>query len=173
MNCKCDCQLIALYNASLELNIIDKIWLIYIRLRAAFLRRLKKVGSLLKRKFFDKTDSESDQVALPKDTSNKSTLQAGDMVQILTYDEIKKNLNKDNKTQGLYFMTPMKKYCGKTSKVLKRVNCMFDEQSWGMIKIKNVVILEEVICDGKDMAPKEGCARSCFWFWKEAWLRKI
>lgn len=37
-------------------------------------------------------------------------------------------------------------------------------------KMKNTVLLEGAMCDGKAFS---GCDRSCFHFWREVWLRRV
>jgi hypothetical protein len=102
----------------------------------------------------------------------KSSLKAGDSVRIRSSEEIRNILDKNQATEGLVFMPSMFQYCGTTQKVLKTVKFAYDEHAWRMKKIKNVVILDGVICHGKDRAAQGGCDRSCFFFWKEAWLEK-
>ena len=168
-----DCQLKVVYEATSTLNLLDRFWLIRIRLRAAFLRRAKRVGMFLGYKSVMKTDRKSKLPDQRNDKQRNSFLNAGDMVQILSFDEIRKTLDENSRTQGLMFMPAMRKFCGTKRKVMKRVNYMFDERALKMRKIKNVVILEGVICEGEDIFSREGCDRSCFFFWKEAWLEKI
>jgi hypothetical protein len=42
------------------------------------------------------------------------------------------------------------------------------EGSGELRKLQNTVLLEGVMCDGIF-----GCDRSCFQFWREAWLRRV
>ena len=51
----------------------------------------------------------------------------------------------------------------------------FDERTRRMLRLRDVVILDEAICappleGAHDYA---GCDRTCFFFWKEAWLERI
>ena len=172
VNSQDDCQLIALYDASSELSWLDRGRLILVRIYLSLIRRAKKAALGLRREFSAESSFQQVLTAPPNLISPPSPLRPGDIVQILPYEEIAKTLGKDQQTQGLHFMAPMKKYCGTTAKVLKNVHMMFDERSWGMIRIKNVVLLEGVICDGQNMVRKQGCTRSCYWFWKDAWLKK-
>jgi hypothetical protein len=103
---------------------------------------------------------------------NKDRLEAGDMVRILPMNKIRKTLDKNGRTEGMDFLAGMERYCGKKARVLKRVNYVFDERVWKMRKCKNVVLLEGVICDGREAFQGEGCDRACYFFWKEAWLQK-
>jgi hypothetical protein len=102
-------------------------------------------------------------------------LQEGEKVRVKPYEQIRETLDAANRFQGLAF-TPatMKKYCGGTYTVLKKVDRIFDERKWKLSKIKNVVLLDGVYCDGGGGAEKEwdGCDRLCFIFWKEQWLER-
>jgi hypothetical protein len=66
----------------------------------------------------------------------------------------------------------MTRYCGTTQRVMKRVQFFFDERAWKMVRCR-AVLLEAVICDGRDMGAGEGCDRSCFFYWKDAWLERL
>lgn len=174
MSCENDCQLKMLSTASLDVKIIDKFIIILIRLQAAFRRRLKKVG-LFTQYEFDNNFLNDHKLKSSKKKQNyviKNSLKEGDTVQILPYEEIQRTLDEKCRTQGLSFMPGMKKYCGSEGKVLKKVNYIFDERAWEMRKVKNVVILKDIICKGEDMFSREGCDRCCFFFWKEDWLVK-
>lgn len=106
-------------------------------------------------------------------TSNSSPpLQAGDKVRVRTLEEIKSTLNEEGKYErGLTFIDEMAQYCGKNYRVLKRVNKVFDSYDWRMKKAHNMVILDGVFCHG--YGEFKDCDRSCFFFWKDAWLEKI
>ena len=60
-------------------------------------------------------------------------------------------------------------HCGRQYRVLKRVEKIFLEESRQNRKLKNTVLLEGVQCQGIGL----DCDRSCFLFWREAWLKKI
>jgi hypothetical protein len=108
-------------------------------------------------------------------TFSPLNLQPGEKVRVKPLEEIKKTLNKDHKCQGLSFFSPMEKFCGGTYFVCKRVEKIFNERKWKMSKIKDVVLLEGVFCDGVGGAEKmwDGCDRSCYLWWKEAWLERV
>jgi hypothetical protein len=102
-------------------------------------------------------------------------LKEGEMVRVKSFEDIMATLDEENKFQGLAF-TPvtMRKYCGGTYRVLKRVEKIFDERKWKLSKIKNVVLLDGVYCDGAGGIQKDwdGCDRLCFIWWKEGWLER-
>jgi len=100
-------------------------------------------------------------------------LEAGDFAEVLALDEIRATLDADRIHDGLKFLRPMEQHCGRTFRVMKRVRYVFDERERRMRKSRSVVLLDGVMCDGAGMYGREGCDRSCFFFWKEAWLRKV
>jgi hypothetical protein len=177
---KAECQLQVLYDACEELSLLDRLRNVSLRLMSALRRRLPKTGTTLgpgtggwsvlgvSKKAQNSSGSSSSLKGEGKDSVKK-----GDLVEILPLEEIKKTLDKNGRCNGLGFMLPMEKYCGRRARVLKKVRTIFDERLQKMVKIRNVYLLEGVICDGRDFFSKEGCDRSCFFFWKEKWLRKI
>lgn len=100
-------------------------------------------------------------------------LRAGDLVEVLSIDDVRATLDESGKHNGLKFLKPMAAYCGRRFRVLKPVRWILDEHNHVMQKTKNTVILEGGICHGQGLYGREGCDRSCFFFWKEAWLRKV
>jgi len=96
-------------------------------------------------------------------------LQPGELIEVKSEQEIAESLAADKTTCGLAFMDPMRSYCGKRMRVYKRVNHILCEFGGGERKLKHTVLLEGAICDGREQA----CDRSCFFFWREAWLRRI
>ena len=102
-------------------------------------------------------------------------LKAGEEVMVKSAEEIKKTLDHNNKFQGLAYTPVMWKYCCGKYTVLKRMEKVFDERKWKLSKVKNMVLLDGVICDGAGGLEKEwdGCDRSCFIWWKEGWLERV
>ena len=132
----------------------------------------KNLFRLLKNKIFSKlrkrnTHSRTRRTYRPNVTLN---LQPGELVEVLSEDEIRSTLDSNGKLKGLAFMPEMKKYCEKRFKVYKRLEKIVLETTGEMRNIKNTVLLVGVICDG---SAHFGCDRSCFCFWREAWLRRV
>ena len=103
-------------------------------------------------------------------------LEAGDRVQVKSVEEIAATLDEEGKFEGLaYIPALMDRYCGQTYTVRKRAVRFFDERSWRMVKVKNVVLLDEVFCEPPRHIDCDwaGCDRTCFLFWKEGWLRRV
>jgi hypothetical protein len=69
----------------------------------------------------------------------------------------------------------MGRFCGGIYTVRKRIDRYFDERTRRMLKLRNVVILDGVYCEPPSSGPHDyaGCTRSCFLFWKEAWLERV
>ena len=97
-------------------------------------------------------------------------LQPGELVEVKSIDEVMATLDRNRRHKGLLWMTGMSKYCGKQYRVYRRVERIMLESSGELRNMKNTVLLEDVMCDGRDFG---ACDRSCFHFWREAWLRRI
>jgi hypothetical protein len=98
-------------------------------------------------------------------------LKPGEWVEVRSAKEIFATLDSDGKSRGLRFTPEMLKFCGKRVRVYKTLDKILLEATGELRKIKTpTVLLEGVFCDGKAHG---GCDRSCFCFWREAWLRKV
>ena len=109
---------------------------------------------------------------LKKDTQEivPLNLVAGDWVEVKSLDEIEATLDKKGHHKGLLFMPEMRKFCGGKYKVHRVIEKMILETTGELRRFKSpTVILEGVHCDGSF---HDGCQRSCFSFWKEAWLKR-
>jgi hypothetical protein len=95
-------------------------------------------------------------------------LQPGDWVEVRSEPEIRKLLDADGRYKGLLWMDNMSRFYGRRLRVHKRLERMMLESDGRMRKLKNTVLLEGAMCD--DLY---GCDRSCFHFWREAWLKKV
>jgi hypothetical protein len=100
-------------------------------------------------------------------------LKPGEDILIRSKDEILETLDENNRTKGCAFMDEMWQYCGTKQKVLKRVDYFFDERNSKFFKARNTVLLEGLQCSGKISRLMPNCDRSCYYFWKEDWLKKI
>ena len=95
-------------------------------------------------------------------------LRREEIVEVLGEGDIIATLDEDGTLDSLPFIAEMRKFCGKRFVVLRRVEKTVVE-GIGMRRMRNVVILKGVACDG---AAHGGCQRSCLLFWKEAWLER-
>jgi hypothetical protein len=110
------------------------------------------------------------------DESLHLALQPGVLVRIKSAAAIRQTLDERGRCDGLGYMTAaMGQYCGGTYRVRKRVERFFDERTRRMLKLRNVVVLDGVVCEpaADDDEDYAGCNRTCFLFWKEAWLERI
>jgi len=114
---------------------------------------------------------EKTSVLIP-DTLN---LRPGEKVRVRELSEIKKTLDSHHKYQGLEYTPAMDGFCGGTFTVFNRIENAFDERRWKMSRVKNVVLLKDVFCDGESGMGLDwdGCDRRCFLWWKEAWLERL
>jgi hypothetical protein len=96
-------------------------------------------------------------------------LQPGELVEVRSEEDIRRTLDSSSRTRGLGFMAGMARHCGKRYRVYKQVRTIILESSGEVRRLKNTVLLEGVICDGEHFV----CDRSCFYFWKEAWLQRV
>jgi hypothetical protein len=113
--------------------------------------------------------SVSDNIKIFK--KRRSKFQPGDLVQILTEDEIIATLDKNGKYKGLIFTEEMKKFCGKKYRVYKNVEKVMLESTGELRRVKVLtVLLDDVVCDGSNHG---GCDRSCYLYWREKWLKPL
>lgn len=101
----------------------------------------------------------------------KIKFKRGERVRILPYEKIKETLDEKNCYEGLIFMESMAKFCGGDYEVLREVKWLYDEYSKKMLRGKDVVVLKDLVCEGKGMLGEKDCDRSCLYFWKTAWLK--
>jgi len=127
---------------------------------------------ILVQKVSTKISSKNKQRRVTKAGNKKAlNLQPGELVEVLSEKEIFSTLDSEGKLKGLRFTPEMRKYCGKRFRVYKRLEKIILETTGELRTIKTpTVILEGVFCDGEAHG---GCDRSCFCFWREAWLRRV
>jgi hypothetical protein len=98
-------------------------------------------------------------------------LKPGEWVEVKSQKEIFATLDRKGKLKGLAFNREMTKFCGKRFRVYKRLEKMILESTGELRRIRTpTVMLEGVFCDGE---AHNKCDRSCFCFWREAWLRRV
>jgi hypothetical protein len=95
---------------------------------------------------------------------------SGDVVEVLSFEEIAATLDERGCSDGLPFMAEMRQFCGRRFRVFKRADkiCMETPYALNLRRMRDAVTLEEVRCDGSD---HDGCRRLCMLFWKERWLK--
>jgi hypothetical protein len=101
-------------------------------------------------------------------------LQPGELVRVRSKKEIMKTLNEDQRNRGLYFDVEMLPFCGKTYRVLRRVERIINEKSGVMMRMPNdCIILNDVGCGGCLSRSRLFCPRNIYSFWREIWLKRI
>jgi hypothetical protein len=102
-------------------------------------------------------------------------LREGERVRVKAMEQIRATLDPVGDCQGLGFMPIQAGFCGREFTVAKRVERFFDERTRRMLRIRNTVILDGVYCEPPADGPDDysGCHRTCFLFWKEAWLERV
>ena len=136
---------------------------------------IKKVKSLLA---FNKTSFSRGYEPINRSWIKSSILglMPGEKVRVKALSEIELTLDEKGRYDGLAFMKiAMSKYCDGIYTVKKRIHLFYDERRRKLLKLRNVVILEDVYCELPKDFPQEyaGCDRTCFLFWKEAWLERV
>lgn len=96
-------------------------------------------------------------------------LQPGEWVHVRPLEEIRRTFDRGERTHGMRFMAAMGAYFGKKLRVYKRANVILLEGTAETRRLKNTVLLEGAICQGEGFV----CDRSCFYFWKESWLKRV
>jgi hypothetical protein len=91
----------------------------------------------------------------------------GDKVIVKPLPEILAALDKDGKLERLPFMLEMARFCGAGFRVHKRIERTCEEARGYMGRIRDVVFLDDLRCDGSEHGC---CQKGCRIFWKEAWL---
>lgn len=175
------CQLQELHKSVESLSFYDRLK-IWGEKRKHYLTNPVDIGPRVKaifRKEEQKTSGSASAEEVPK-TQRVSIaplgLKPGERVRVKSLEGIQKTLDAKRRYGGLGYMdVEMNKHCGGVYTVRKQVNLFFDERHWKMMKLREVVILDNVYCElpnisGPDWA---GCDRTCFLFWKEAWLERL
>ena len=101
-------------------------------------------------------------------------LQPGELVQIKSHEDILKTLSTRSRNRGLYFDAEEVPYCGKTYRVLKRVDRIVNERTGKLQEMKTpCVILDGVICESRYSECRLLCPRSIYPYWREIWLERV
>lgn len=106
-----------------------------------------------------------------KTPTGQLDLQVGELVRVKSKEEILKTLNADLLNRGLGFDVEMSRFCGKTARVLRRIDTIVDENTGRMLHMKNpCIVLENVVCEGVFSA---NCPRAITAYWRELWLERV
>lgn len=167
-----DCQLEAAAPALEPISPLD-------RLRVRLARGARKLTVAVGRA----VDAAKDSLIPPEPVAALSPalepvslgLQPGERVRVKSRAQIAATLDPGGRHRGLAYVPAMDRFCGKELTVKKRVSLFFDERTRTQCKVKDVVILEGTYCEPALSEPSAfaGCQRTCFLFWKEAWLERL
>lgn len=101
-------------------------------------------------------------------------LQPGEFVQVRSKEEIMRTLNTGQRNRGLWFDVEMVPFCGKTFRVLRRVERIINEKTGKMICMPNdCLVLEGVSCSGCLSRYRLFCPRNIYPYWREVWLKRF
>ena len=102
-------------------------------------------------------------------------LQPGELVQVRSKEEIMRTLVQGgNRNRGLSFDVEMVPYCGRTFRVLRRVERIINEKTGKMVRLFNAcIILDGVTCSGCLSTNRLFCPRSIYPYWHEIWLKRV
>jgi hypothetical protein len=101
-------------------------------------------------------------------------LQAGDLVEVRSAEEIAETLDTSGRNRGLWFDLEMVPSCGSRFRVARRVERLIDERSGRMVEMKNdCVVLDGVTCRAHYSKKRLFCPRAITPYWREIWLCKI
>jgi hypothetical protein len=110
------------------------------------------------------------QGALEKTPVENLNLQAGELVQVRTREEIIATLDKHNRNRGMLFDGEMLPYCGGIYRVLRRVHHIIDENTGKMVNMKSpCIVLEGVVCQSDY---HRLCPRAIYPYWRENWIKR-
>jgi hypothetical protein len=101
-------------------------------------------------------------------------LRPGELVQVRPKKEILGTLNVEAKNRGLSFDVEMMPYCGRTFRVLSRVEKIINDKTGKMIHLPNgCIILDGVMCSGCLSRRRMFCPRAIYPYWREIWLKRV
>ena len=104
----------------------------------------------------------------------QTNLMPGELVRVKSYREILETLDETWHNRGMYFDGEMVPFCGKTFRVLRRVQQIIDERTGTLRPFKNdAIILEGVTCEARYSHCRRFCPRSIFPYWREIWLERL
>ncbi len=109
-----------------------------------------------------------------KTPSRDLNLQPGELVQVRSKEEIAQTVNQDSRNRGLWFDVEMVPFCGRTFRVLSRVDRLIDENTGRMLHPTTAcIILDGATCGGCLSRNRLFCPRSIYPYWHEIWLKRV
>ena len=160
-----ECQLNSIDSMGKQVGIAPTVEQMLRRLFNIIYRRIRALCILCMR-IFKRQNNPGDCAA-----ARESNLKAGDIVQVRSRAEIRATLDRWNKSKGCAFIDGMWDHCGKIYRVKKPVTRFLSDIDFKIKRCKEIVILDNVFCGGAK--PFGRCDRSCFYFWRKEWLKKV
>ena len=106
--------------------------------------------------------------------ADKLDLAPGELVRVKRFDEILATLDERAHNRGMYFDGEQVPFCGKTYRVLRRVDKLIDEKTGRLLKLKNdAIILEGAVCEARYATCRRFCSRAIYPYWRETWLERV
>lgn len=158
------CQVTHIRQAGFENSPLEDL----LQMRVRLLRPAKRKTKYLAKKGYRLIAGKPVSKVVP----GTGELLAGDTVTVRSRDEILSMLDEAEKYKGCLFIDEMFEFCGNSYRVLKPVEYFFDEAKQKMCRCKNMVLLEDVLCSGRQRLYNRSCDRACFFFWHKDWLIK-
>ena len=101
-------------------------------------------------------------------------LQPGEVVRVKSYEEILRTVNTVSRNRGLWWDAELVPYCGRTFRVLRRVDRVIDEKTGKMQVMKTpCIVLDSVICQARYSACRMLCPKQTYAYWREVWLERV
>jgi hypothetical protein len=98
-------------------------------------------------------------------------LRNGELVEVLSEQEILATLDERGRLEALPFMPEMLPYAGRRFRVGKQASKVCDQvKHSGNYRMERTVHLEGLRCDGQAHG---GCQAGCLLYWKHAWLKRV
>ncbi len=104
----------------------------------------------------------------PEPRDDALGLRPGEWVKVRSQAEILETLDSLGRHRGLAFQAHYQGFCGRTMRVLQRVDRILVEETGMLRSIRDTVILEGANCERY-----QGCARGMPPLWREAWLTRV
>jgi hypothetical protein len=98
-------------------------------------------------------------------------LQAGEIVEIKSLEEMRQTLDTRGRNRGLVCDIELGKFCGTRYRVLSRLDQMISESDGRMRKLQGTVILDGNLCMCARVLG--GCPRREYTYWRELWLKRV
>jgi hypothetical protein len=99
-----------------------------------------------------------------------SRFRTGDLVQVLSKEEILATLGDDGRIAGMPFMPEMLQFCGQQFEVgaVAHKTCETAKRTYKGRRLEKTVHVADLRCDG---SAHGGCQAACRLFWRDEWLR--